>query len=73
MTGVQTCALPICSWQGELVAQRKDGSSFIQALTLNLTEGGTFICIFRDITEQKQAKVALQHLNETLEIGRAHV
>ncbi|MGD1907727.1 MAG: PAS domain S-box protein [Leptolyngbyaceae cyanobacterium] len=55
------------SWQGELVAQRKDGSSFIQALTLNLTEGGTFICIFRDITEQKQAKVALQHLNETLE------
>ncbi|MGK7924203.1 MAG: PAS domain S-box protein [Spirulina sp.] len=54
-------------WQGEATAKRKDGSTFVQELSLNLTETGTFICIFRDISQRKQAELARQQINEELE------
>ncbi|MBP0016227.1 MAG: PAS domain S-box protein [Cyanobacteria bacterium SBLK] len=57
------------SWQGEVVAKRKDGSTFIQELSLNITEERGFVCICRNITQRKQAEFALQQLNEELERG----
>ena len=55
------------SWQGEATAKRKDGSTFLQEMSLNITEDGSFICIFRDITQRKQTELALQQLNQALE------
>ena len=55
------------SWRGEATAKRKDGSTFFQELSLTLSEEGAFICICRDISQRKQAEVALWQLKEKLE------
>ncbi|MEM9541638.1 MAG: PAS domain S-box protein [Cyanobacteria bacterium P01_E01_bin.42] len=55
------------SWQGEILAKRKDGSTFIQEMSLNITEERSFVCICRDITQRKQAELAIQQLNQDLE------
>ncbi len=55
------------SWRGEATAKRKDGSKFFEELSLTITEDGTIICICRDITQRKQAEVALWQLKEELE------
>ncbi|MEM8641029.1 MAG: PAS domain S-box protein [Cyanobacteria bacterium P01_G01_bin.54] len=54
-------------WQGEAIATRKDGSTFVQELSLNVTAAGEFICICRDISQRKQTEAKLKHLNATLE------
>lgn len=54
-------------WRGEATAKRKDGSTFFQELSLNITEEGAIICICRDITERKQAEASLWQLKEELE------
>jgi PAS domain S-box-containing protein len=48
------------AWQGEAIAQRKDGSSFIEGLSLTLSEEGLLICVCRDITSQKQTEQIIQ-------------
>jgi len=54
------------AWQGEAIATRKNGSTFVEGLSLTLTEDGSLICICRDITEQKQAKLQLEQTNKEL-------
>ena len=54
------------SWVGELVARRKDGSTFDAQLSINLVkdENGKSICImasFIEITERKRAEIAMAH------------
>jgi PAS domain S-box-containing protein len=56
-------------WQGEAIAQRKDGSTFIEGLSLTLTDHGTVICVCRDITERKQAEEQL--ILSNAELARA--
>jgi PAS domain S-box-containing protein len=47
-------------WEGETIARRKDGSTFIQGLSLTLSEDGALICMCRDITARKQAEADLR-------------
>ncbi|MDB9313798.1 PAS domain S-box protein [Spirulina sp. CS-785/01] len=47
------------SWQGEAIATRKDGTTFIEGLSLTLTDDGLIICVCRDITAQKQTEQEL--------------
>jgi diguanylate cyclase (GGDEF)-like protein/PAS domain S-box-containing protein len=54
-------------WQGELWNRRKNGTLFAEWLTINAyrnSEGSTirYICIFRDITEEKATQEHIQHL-----------
>lgn len=43
------------SWSGEVIAIRKDGSTFDEGLSLTLTNDGLLICVSRDISDRKQA------------------
>jgi len=54
-------------WQGEAQAIRRDGSTFIEGLSLTLTEDGQLICVCRDISERKLAELELRHTNLILE------
>ena len=44
------------AWQGEAIATRKDGSMFVQGVSLSLMEDGRIISVCRDISELKQAQ-----------------
>lgn len=48
------------SWQGEAIAQRQDGSQFIQEISLTLTSDRFLICVSRDITSRKQTTANLR-------------
>ena len=48
------------SWQGEAIAIRKNGSAFDEELSLTTTDTGLLICVCRNISDRKQAKIALQ-------------
>jgi len=43
-------------WRGEAMAKRRDGSRFPQEVSLTLADNSRLICVFRDITERKQAE-----------------
>ncbi|MGC9526952.1 MAG: histidine kinase dimerization/phosphoacceptor domain -containing protein [Limnospira sp.] len=43
-------------WRGEAMAKRRDGSRFPQEVSLTLADNRRLICVFRDITERKQAE-----------------
>ncbi len=49
------------SWQGEATAQRRDGSTFAEGLSLTLTDDNILICVCRDISELKQAQAQIVH------------
>jgi len=60
------------SWQGDLTGQRRDGSLFVAWLSVTQMPAiggavGNFICVFSDITERKQADVALRVLHRELD------
>ena len=48
------------SWEGEVLAIRKDGSTFFEELSLTITEDGLLICVCRDISERKRAETELE-------------
>ncbi len=59
-------------WQGEVVSRKKDGSRFVQSLSLTQMhppEGGAdyFVGVFSDITERKLAETALRQLHQELD------
>ncbi|MFB2918894.1 PAS domain S-box protein [Aerosakkonema funiforme] len=55
-------------WRGEAVGLRQDGSKYRQELSLSEIEAGMgIVCVVRDISDRKQAEVALQQVNESLE------
>lgn len=60
-------------WRGEAIATRKDGSHFYEGLSLTLTEGGTLICVCRDISNIKQAEQELKNINEQLTLTNAEL
>lgn len=46
-------------WKGEAIAMRKDGTTFVEELSLTLTEDQLLICVCRDITDRKQIESQL--------------
>ncbi len=61
------------AWQGEAIATRKDGSTFIEELSLTFTNRGELICICQDITKRKQAEEELYRINERLTLTNAEL
>ncbi|MFZ9738556.1 MAG: PAS domain S-box protein [Prochlorotrichaceae cyanobacterium] len=47
-------------WTGQATATRKDGTTFTEQLSLTFSEDNLLICVCQDITEQKQAEIALR-------------
>jgi diguanylate cyclase (GGDEF)-like protein/PAS domain S-box-containing protein len=48
-------------WRGELVAKRKDGSTYFQEASMTLLEDGGRVSLIRDITWRKQHEQWLRH------------
>jgi len=46
-------------WRGELVARRKNGSTYFQEASITLLEDGGRVCIIRDITWRKRSEERL--------------
>ena len=57
------------AWQGEATATRKDGSTFVEGLSLTLTEDDLLICVCRDITAQKKAEKTLQMTQSAVDLA----
>jgi len=55
-------------WHGEILAQRQDGSPFIQELSMNLTQNGEIIGVCRDISDRKEAEEQLKASLEEKEL-----
>ncbi|MEM6500917.1 MAG: GAF domain-containing protein [Cyanobacteria bacterium P01_C01_bin.89] len=49
-------------WQGEAIATKKDGSTFLQEFSVTRLEKGLIICVCRDITQRKQSEDKLRIL-----------
>lgn len=60
-------------WQGEVIATRKDGSTFHEGLSLTLTDSGAAICVCRDITERKQVEFKTRQANDQLLLANAEL
>ncbi|WP_434685741.1 PAS domain S-box protein [Pseudanabaena minima] len=57
------------SWEGEVIATRKDGSTFDEGLSLTIAEDGLLICVCRDISDRKQAELQLQKTTDRLALA----
>ena len=55
------------AWCGEAIATRKDGTTFNERLSLTITDEGLLICVCSDISERKQAELALTAYAERVE------
>ncbi|HEY9700206.1 MAG TPA: PAS domain S-box protein [Trichocoleus sp.] len=51
-------------WRGEAWGKRKDGSCYLQEISLTSLENGGLVCIVQDITARKQAEVVLREREE---------
>ena len=51
-------------WRGEAVGKKRDGSTFLQEVSLSAVEGGGTVCVVRDVTERKQVEEALERSEE---------
>jgi PAS domain S-box-containing protein len=47
-------------WRGEAIAQRQDGSKFIEEISLTLTQNGDLVCVCRNIEDRKKMEKTLQ-------------
>lgn len=48
------------SWQGEAIARRQNGTTFIQEISLTVTADDDLICVCRDITTRNEAETKLR-------------
>ncbi|MDX2098293.1 MAG: PAS domain S-box protein [Leptolyngbyaceae cyanobacterium bins.59] len=55
------------SWQGEVTATRKDGTTFPQQLSLTLSADNILICVCQDISDRKQEQAVLQQKTDELD------
>lgn len=55
-------------WTGEIEAKRRDSSTFIQELSMNLTQNGEIVGVCRDISERKAAEEQLKASLEEKEL-----
>jgi len=55
-------------WNGEMITPRRDGTTFIQELSLNLTENGEIVGVCRDISQRKEAEEQLKASLEEKEL-----
>jgi diguanylate cyclase (GGDEF)-like protein/PAS domain S-box-containing protein len=46
-------------WRGELIARKKNGSTYFQEASITMLEGGGRVCIVRDITWRKRSEERL--------------
>jgi PAS domain S-box-containing protein len=51
-------------WRGEVIAVRKDGSTFDEEITLSLLENAQVICVGRNISKRKAMESALRKSEE---------
>ncbi|TCP58622.1 PAS domain S-box-containing protein [Rhodovulum bhavnagarense] len=58
------------SWQGEVMAQRRDEGVFPVELSLTLRDDGGILCIARDVTQRKRASMEQARLREQLQIAQ---
>ncbi|HET7436512.1 MAG TPA: EAL domain-containing protein, partial [Thermoanaerobaculia bacterium] len=49
-------------WRGEATGLRRDGASFPQEMSLTAIDGGSMVCVVRDITERTYAEEQIKHL-----------
>lgn len=56
-------------WRGEVVAKRRDGSTFFEEVSLTLTDKG-FISVCRDISETKKREVRMRILERAISASR---
>jgi len=56
-------------WEGEAVAQRRDGSSFPQQVSVAALPDGGFVCVCRDLTEQRRIEDQLRKKQRMEAIG----
>jgi len=59
----QTCMpslLKSRKWRGELVATRKNGSTYVQEASVTMLEDNSRVCIVRDISWRKRSEARLQ-------------
>lgn len=61
------------SWQGEAIAHRSNGTTFIEGLSLTLTDQDEIICVCRDITERKKSEEELRRINQRLTLTNAEL
>ncbi|MEM8717337.1 MAG: PAS domain S-box protein, partial [Cyanobacteria bacterium P01_G01_bin.4] len=52
------------TWRGEVTATRQDGSTYDKELALSLTDDDVLIRVCRNVSDRKQAELALQNLIE---------
>ncbi len=46
-------------WRGELIATRKNGSTYVQEASMTMLEDGGWVCVIRDITWRKRSEKRL--------------
>jgi PAS domain S-box-containing protein len=51
-------------WRGESVGQRKDGTTYLQEVSLTAVAEGELVCVVQDITQRKQAEATLKEREE---------
>ncbi|NJL20643.1 MAG: PAS domain S-box protein [Leptolyngbyaceae cyanobacterium SM1_3_5] len=47
-------------WRGESIGRRRDGSTFLEEVSLTLTSDGSLVCVVQDITDRKLAETAIR-------------
>ncbi len=52
------------SWQGEMIAKRKDGTNFVEEISFTLVDEDVAVAVCRDISEKKRAEEALRIAEE---------
>ncbi len=57
------------AWQGEVVATRKDGSTFAEGLSLTLTVDDLLICVCQDISDRKVIEAEHYNLSTRLSLA----
>ncbi|OAB59544.1 hypothetical protein AY600_16430 [Phormidium willei BDU 130791] len=51
-------------WRGDTLAQRKDGSTFWEEISLSLSEDGLLVCACRDVSDSREAMTRLAESEE---------